>query len=38
MKVPRQCPLDLLVKVSWKEDKVFGSGEGRVVSGGMGKS
>jgi hypothetical protein len=24
MKVPRQCPLVLLVKVGWREGKTFG--------------
>jgi hypothetical protein len=31
MKVPSQCPLVLLVKVGWREDKAFGSGEGRAM-------
>jgi hypothetical protein len=29
MKVPRQCPLVLLVKVGWGGGKIFGSEEGR---------
>jgi hypothetical protein len=29
MKVPRQCPLVLLVKVGWRGDKTFGCEEGR---------
>jgi hypothetical protein len=29
MKVPRQCPLVLLVKVGWKGGKTFGCEEGR---------
>jgi hypothetical protein len=29
MKVPRQCPLVLLVKVGWREGKAFGFEEGR---------
>jgi hypothetical protein len=29
MKVPRQCPLVLLVKVGWRGGKTFGSEEGR---------
>jgi hypothetical protein len=29
MKVPRQCPFVLLVKVVWREGKTFGSEEGR---------
>jgi hypothetical protein len=28
MKVPRQCPLVLLVKVGWKRGKTFGFEEG----------
>jgi hypothetical protein len=27
MKVPRQCPLVLLEKVGWREEKAFQSGE-----------
>jgi hypothetical protein len=29
MKVPRQCPLVLLVKLGWGGGKTFGSEEGR---------
>jgi hypothetical protein len=29
MKVPRQCPLVLLVKVGWRGGKTFGCEEGR---------
>jgi hypothetical protein len=29
MKVPRQCPLALLVKVGWRECKTFGCEKGR---------
>jgi hypothetical protein len=29
MKVPRQCPIVLLVKICWREGKAFGSEEGR---------
>jgi hypothetical protein len=29
MKVPRQCPFVLLVKVCWKGGKTFGSEEAR---------
>jgi hypothetical protein len=29
MKVPRQCPLVLLVKVLWRGGKTFGYEEGR---------
>jgi hypothetical protein len=29
MKVPRQCPLVLLVKVGWSGSKTFGCEEGR---------
>jgi len=29
MKVPRQCPLVLLVKVGWRVGKTFGCEEGR---------
>jgi hypothetical protein len=29
MKIPRQCPLVLLIKVGWRGDKTFGSEEGR---------
>jgi hypothetical protein len=29
MKVPRQCPLVLLVKVGWTAGKTFGFEEGR---------
>jgi hypothetical protein len=28
MKVPRKCPLVLLVKVGWRGDKTFGYEEG----------
>jgi hypothetical protein len=31
MKVPRQCPLVVLVNVDWRGGKVFGSGEGREI-------
>jgi hypothetical protein len=34
MKVPRQCPLVLLVKVGLRESKAFGSGEGREMRSG----
>jgi hypothetical protein len=34
MKVPRQCPLVLLVKVGIRKGKALESGEGRVMSGG----
>jgi hypothetical protein len=29
MNVPRQCTLVLLIKVGWREGKMFGSEEGR---------
>jgi hypothetical protein len=34
MKVPRQCPLVLLVKVCRTDRRAFGSGEGRVMRSG----
>jgi hypothetical protein len=30
MKIPRQCPLVLLVKMGWRGGKTFGCEEGRV--------
>jgi hypothetical protein len=33
MKVPRQCPLVLLVKAGCRQSKAFGSGEGRAMRG-----
>jgi hypothetical protein len=33
MKVPRLCPLLLLVKVGRREGRAFGSGEGVMISG-----
>jgi hypothetical protein len=36
MKVPRQCPLVLLVKVDWRGGKTFGCEEG-VVKGEAGR-
>jgi hypothetical protein len=34
VKVPRQCPLVLLLKVGCRESKAFGSGEGRAMRSG----
>jgi hypothetical protein len=34
MKVPRQCPFVLLVKVGWREGMAFGNGEGRAMRSG----
>jgi hypothetical protein len=34
MKVPRQCPLVLLVKVVWRDGKAFESAEGRAMRSG----
>jgi hypothetical protein len=30
LKFPRQCPLVLLVKISWKQDKALGSEKGSI--------
>jgi hypothetical protein len=35
LKIPRQCPLVLLVKVGWKQGKVLRSEEGSVKGGGL---
>jgi hypothetical protein len=33
--VLRHCPLVLLLKVNWKEDRAFGSDEGKVMGSGL---
>jgi hypothetical protein len=35
VKVPRQCPLVLLVKIDGKEGKTFGNEEGREIKSGL---
>ena len=35
LKIPRQCPLVLLLKVSWKQGKALRSEEGSVKGGGL---
>ena len=35
LEFPRQCPLVLLMKVSWRESRALGSEEGKVFGSGV---